>query len=408
MRALVVLVVLASVAHADRKTAERYFQAGEKAYRAQSFAAAAQNFDRAYEELPLPEIAFSAAQAHRRAYRVARDRDAALAHASQAVALYKVYLDKVKTGGRVMDAMDSLREMERELDRLGASANKPAAVAPTVQPPPPPPKQTRLGVLVVFADQTASSTMKEISDEPSAAVQRATTFIDGKPVPADELVVVEPGEHVVRAESDGYLPKERKVKVIKDTEPFETLELDPAPARVTIATEADAAIFVDGRPAGATAEVVAGKHVVTVTRRGRDAVSREIAVTRGQRLSLDIPLHKTLQRRAVPWVLGAAAGLGIVSLAGIVPWVVYENRAEDLAKQLAAGDQEPSVGADYNSTLEHRDMVASGMWIAGGAALVVAGVGAALYYFDSPSPEGTQVTPVATSRGAGVVISGRF
>ena len=407
MRALVVIMLVASVAHADRKTAERYFYAGEKAYRAQSFAAAAQNFDRAYEAMPLPEIAFSAAQAHRRAYRVARDRDAALAHATQAVTLYKVYLEKVKTGGRVMDAMDSLREMERELERLGA-ANKATAAARPVEPPPPPPKQTRLGVLVVFADQTAPSTMKEISDEPSATVQRVTTFIDGKPVPADELVAVEPGEHLVRAESAGYLPKERKVKVIKDTEPFETLELEPAPARVTITTEADATIFVDGRATGATAEVAAGKHLVTVTRRGRDAVSREIVVTRGQRITLDVPLDKTFKRRAVPWVLGAAAGLGVVGLVGIVPWVMYEDRAEDLAEQLAAGDQEPSVGEDYNAALESRDMVASGMWIAGGAALVVAGIGAALYYFDTPSPEATRVTPVVTSGGGGLVISGRF
>ena len=64
------LLALAGTASADEKTAERYFRAGEKAYAAQNFAAAAQNFEEAYKELPLPEIAFSAAQAYRRQYRV--------------------------------------------------------------------------------------------------------------------------------------------------------------------------------------------------------------------------------------------------------------------------------------------------------------------------------------------------
>jgi len=407
VRALVLLLALAGLAHADRKAAERYFRAGEKAYRAQSFEAAATSFDRAYEELPLPEIAFSSAQAHRRAYRIASDRDAAIAHATQAVAMYKVYLDKVKKGGRVADAIDSLREMERELERIGAL--KPAAPgAPAPAPPPPPPKHTRLGVLVVFADQTASSALKEISDEPSAAMQRVATFIDAKPVPPDELVDVEPGEHIVRAESEGYMPKERKVKVVKDSEPFETLELEPAPARVTVVTDDDAAISVDGRAAGSVAEVAAGKHVITVTRRGRQPVAREIVVTRGQQITMHVELEMTLKRRAVPWVIGGAAGLALVSITGIVPWLVFDNQARDLGKQLQVGDQEPSVGEDYNNALARRDGVATGMWISGGAAVVVAGVGAALYFFDTPSPEGVRLTPVVTSSGAGAVISGRF
>ena len=47
MRALAILVLIAATAHADRKSAETYFRAGEKAYKAQNFDAAAANFDRA-------------------------------------------------------------------------------------------------------------------------------------------------------------------------------------------------------------------------------------------------------------------------------------------------------------------------------------------------------------------------
>ena len=111
----------AGIAHAeDKAAAERYFRAGAKAYAAQNFAAAATDFDEAYKALPLPEIAFSAAQAYRRLYRVEPKPE----YVRRAVELYRAYLDKVKTGGRVGDAADNLAEMERELDKLEASGDR--------------------------------------------------------------------------------------------------------------------------------------------------------------------------------------------------------------------------------------------------------------------------------------------
>ena len=409
MRSVAVIVVvvlgLAAGAHADRKSAERYFRAGEKAYKAQNFDAAAENFDRAYEAFPAPEIAFSAAQAHRRQYRVETAPAVAAEHAKKAVALYRVYLAKVNKGGRVADAADSLGEMLRELDRLGIS-EKAAAAAPE-----PPRRRTALGITVVFADQTTSSAMQEI-DEDADEAQRVTTTIDGKPVAPDELTEIEPGEHVVRAEADGYLPAERKIKVIKDTEDFENLELLPRPARITLTTEAGARIVVDGRPAGialaAPIELPAGTHVITVSRRGREPVTRELTVSRGEERTVALPLEQTTRRRIVPFVLVASGGLAVLTLAGFVPWLYFENRAEDLHAQLGQGDQPRSVVESYNDAIDRRDMVKSGMWISGGAALAVAAAGVALYYFDTPSTEGTRVTPVVTAGGAGAVISGSF
>jgi hypothetical protein len=405
---LVVLVGLTSTAHADRKTAERYFHAGEKAYKAQNFDAAAQNFDRAYEAFDAPELAFSAAQAHRKQFRVETNQALAVEHAKKAVALYRVYLAKVTKGGRVGDAIDNLAEMLRELDRLGIKEGGANAV---VAMPAPAPRKTMLGVTVVFADQTTSSAMREI-DEQETETQRVTTTIDGKPVPPDELVAVEPGEHVVRAEAEGYVAAERKTKVIKDQEDFENLELQPKPARVTITTEAGARISVDGRPAGtapaAAIEMTAGTHVVTISRRGREPVAREVSVTRGEAKTLTIGLDKSVRRRVVPWVLGTAGGLAVLTIAGVVPWMLYENRAEDLDAKLEQGNQPKSVADDYNNAVEKRDTVRNGMWITGGAALAVASVGFALYYFDTPSTEAVRVTPVITPGAAAAVISGRF
>jgi hypothetical protein len=112
------LCALIGVAHADRKVALKFFRAGEKAYQAQNFEAAAHNFYAAYEQLPLPEIAFSAAQAFRRQYRV----DPKQEYVQRSVELYRFYLSKVKTGVRVADAADSLGEMERELDSSSGAA----------------------------------------------------------------------------------------------------------------------------------------------------------------------------------------------------------------------------------------------------------------------------------------------
>jgi tetratricopeptide (TPR) repeat protein len=115
--AIVAVLALASTAAAERKVAERYFRAGAKAYAAQNFVAAAANFDEAYKSEAMPEIAFSAAQAYRRLYRI----EPKAQHVVRAIELYRDYLAKVKTGGRVGDAADNLAEMERELDKLGAS-----------------------------------------------------------------------------------------------------------------------------------------------------------------------------------------------------------------------------------------------------------------------------------------------
>ena len=119
MRRIVIVLALADRASRTPRTsaAERYFRAGAKAYSAQNFQAAATNFDEAYKALPMPEIAFSAAQAFRRLYQVEPKPE----YVRRAVELYKLISSEVKTGGRVGDAADNLAEMKRELDKLEAA-----------------------------------------------------------------------------------------------------------------------------------------------------------------------------------------------------------------------------------------------------------------------------------------------
>jgi len=181
MRALIVVVLLAATAHADpRAIAEKNFRAGAAAYKAQNFEAAAQDFDAAFEAMPAPEIAFSAAQAHRRWYHIKH----LPADIARAVELYRFYLSKVSTGGRVRDAEDAIAELRRDYDELAAAGKLGKAAQISV---------TRIGIAVTFADQTERRAMKEIDDASGASsvATEAQATINDKPAMPNAYTPVE-------------------------------------------------------------------------------------------------------------------------------------------------------------------------------------------------------------------------
>ncbi len=263
----IVVAALASPARADKAKAEQYFRAGAEAFKHQSFAAAAEQFEAAYKELDLPEIAFSAAQAYRREYFV----DGKPEYVKRAAQLYRIYLDKVKTGGRVGDAADGLAEMQREFDRLSAHGDKIGDVVARVA--------TTLTVSVTVEGATKAS-MTELSALPGTDKLGATATIDGKPVelflPHDVTV----GDHDVVVNAPGYLPYEERRHVLDGGHDVVEAELRPQPAHLTVKTEDGAQLTVDGRPLGSTPlpaqDLAAGKHIVTITARGREPVVREL------------------------------------------------------------------------------------------------------------------------------------
>lgn len=398
----IVIVFATTVAHAeDRKTAERYFRAGAKAYAAQNFKAAAESFDEAFRAAPLPEIAFSAAQAYRRLYRI----EPQVGHVQRAVELYRAYLDQVKTGGRVGDAADNLAEMERELDKLGAAGTKSGAGARVAR--------TRLGISVILTDQRASeaSALQEIGDATGELTRGLKATIDGKPVEPFALVEVDAKEHVIAVTADGYFPVEKKTIAVDGQASLIDVELEPRPAQVTVTTESSARISVDGRPVAtaptAPLELAAGKHLITIVRRGREPFGREVSVTRGEHLTVAAPLTQTPRRRAVPWVLGGAGLLAGGAIATSVIAVIHDGRASDVRDQIDAGNRPPSDGDVYDREVRARDRWVTGTWILGGAAVAAGAVGTLLYLFDTPSAEGLRISPVVGD-GAGVSLGGRF
>ncbi|HEY1546878.1 MAG TPA: PEGA domain-containing protein [Kofleriaceae bacterium] len=400
-RVVVIAMLVAATAHADdRAAAERYFRAGAQAYSAQNFGAAAADFDEAYKAMPLPEIAFSAAQAYRRLYIIEPKPE----YVQRAVQLYRTYLDRVKTGGRVGDAADNLGEMQRELERLRISAT--TIAAPAVA-------HTRLGVSVTIRDQHADTTaLREIGDATQTALPGLAATLDGKPIEPFALVDVEAKDHVIEVHADGYQAVHKRAVAIAGQSQLIEVELEPKPATIAIKTTSDASIAIDGR-AVATAptpalDVAAGKHLLAISLRGHEPYGRELVVARGQALAIDAPLARTAKRRAVPWLWGTAGVLAAGAIATTIVAIERDDRASNLRDQIDAGNQPPSTADAYDAAVSSRDHFVDTTWLLGGAAVAVAAIGAGLYFFDEPSTDRLRVTPIATGTAAGAVLSGRF
>lgn len=391
--ALAIVALAPRPAAADRAKAEAYFRAGAQAFDAQRFGAAAEDFEAAYHELALPQIAFSAAQAHRRQYYV----DGKVEHVQRAIALYRIYLDAVKAGGRVADAADGLAEMKRELEHLpqGAAA-------------PPAPPATRLAISVVVAGQVHASA--ELEAPASAAVPGAAATLDGKPAELFVPLDVSPGSHVIRVTAPGYQPVTLQRVAVAGASDVVEAPLVPEPAHVAVQVEDGARIAFDGRLAGdaplAPQELAAGTHVVAITRRGRIPVVRDLTLARGETRVLDVHLAPTAKRRALPYLVGTAGGLAIASgiAAGFAvsadhALAAIEHERETQGITSAQLDQ-------YNHDASRRDVLRDLAWAAGGAAVATGAVAALLYELDVP-PQRT-IVPAVGPHGVGVTFGGSF
>ena len=384
---VVVCVLLAAIAPAyaeDKASAEQLFRIGADAYRAGNFDAAASNFDRAYELFAAPEIAFSAAQAHRLQYQADRNPT----HVKRAVELFEAYIANAPGGGKRKDALAHLERLRDVLAKLEASGAKVAAVVP----------------------QTPAVYV-------SVPIVNALITVDGKAVERYTSIEVEPGEHVVAVSADGYFPEQRRIPVAKG-QVIVPIELKPRPAMLAITSEPGARVVVDGRPASrseakrlgvgtlpaspvgrgatpgvasprnttrSTLEVAPGKRFVTVYARGRELATRELELAPGQELTLDVPLHATTRRRAVPYVAAGAGVLLVGTLAAATVAVAADFAAADLRDSSGALDAADS--ARYEQLRERRGSFRTVGFLAGAATLAGAGVALWMYYADTPSSD---------------------
>jgi len=388
MRACVILICLVAMtagADADKQKAADLFAAGEQAYKMSNFIGAAQNFEAAFQELPAPEIAFSAAQAYRLQFQI----DQKPHNAKRAIELYEIYVKANGKGKRAGDAathLDNLRAAYRDLVAAGKATDDAIAV-----------ERTQVSVWV--------------------PIEGATVTIDGSRTDAYAYFDVAPGDHTVAVEAEGYLPFSQKVSVARGAKVPVPVELAARPATLHVDTDAGARISVDGRLVRATGgalEVPAGKRFITITRRGRKPFSREIEARPGATLNLEAKLETTGQRRAARWALLGAGVLAGLTVATSTVTLIAQGKAQDLI------DVRLEDSAAYTTWRDRRNTFRTASIVLGSATVLAAGAAVALYLFDNPGAEGAPAmiepakpgdvtfTPMGLADGAGISVEGAW
>lgn len=343
------------VAHAeDKAAAEQLFRIGAAAYKDGNYSAAVNNFDQAYENFKAPEIAFSAAQAHRLQYGIDRDP----VHVKRAIELFEAYLAGSPSGSKRQDAKAHLARLREVFAQLEAAGTK-----------------------VVIVEKTTPSIYV------SVAVDNPLITIDGKSVDRYTSIEVAPGEHTIAVSADGYHPVTRKLTVTKG-QAMVPIELKPRPAALSIDAQPGARVVIDGRPVvlgDRPIEVAPGQRLITVFARGRQPVSREVELSPGQEMAWHPELHSTTQRKLVKWVAFGAGGLLVAAgVTGAVALAADFSAADlrDSRTPLSADD-----ATHYDELRDRRDTFRTTALLLGGASLLAGGAALWMYYMDNPSSE---------------------
>lgn len=381
---------------AARAQAKRHFRAGEQAYNTGQYLAAARAFEESYKLLPIPEIAFSTAQAYRLQYFVDKEPR----WLERAIELYREYIDKQPKGGRRDVAITHLAELEPILLRMqaeGAPLGGAAPMSPTQ-------------VLI------------------SSPIEGARARFRGEESELPMVLDLQPGSYQVSVEAPGYAASTRTFQALEGR--FVTVEvtLAPLPAEVRLLTEAGAEITVDGRPEGETPflgalEIEHGTHIIAVSKRGHRPWSTQVDLGRGQTLELRADLRTTTQRK-ISYAFVGTAGAGI--LAGTAT-ALLAGKANKEALELAEKHEQTSLTVleleQYNRLRTERNNWLGATVVLFGFASLTATVGGLLYYFDTPktvrpSPAKKQrhegeaselsISPAVSPGLTGLSVSGRF
>ena len=361
-----------------REQAEQFFRAGERAFENNSFQSAAEMFERAYASLPLPAIAFSAAQAYRLQYAL----DADPSKLKRAVKLYEAYVSQDPKGKRVGDAAKILAELRprlEEIERKGKVDDMPA-------------KSDATTIMVTTTTDVAGARM----------------VIDGgKPEALNTMREIGPGRHKVVVSAPGYFAAERSKEVLRGVPNVVEIELKPRPAVVNVRADEGAQVSVNGRPAGVTPlvrplELPPGKHLVTITRRGHRPWSREIQVKRGQRVDLDPAFSRTGQRTLAWGVLGISGAILVGAGVTFGMSIAAASDANDLNQKRESQGLSDPERIEYEDALDRRDARRTTTWILLGSSAAVATAGFLLYCMDNPRAEvDTSAPGLSVSASAG-------
>jgi hypothetical protein len=345
---LVVLLVVRA-ARADDPALEQakaYFQAGARAYAIGEYAAAVQAFEQANRLAPRPAVLFSIAQAERRQFFLDRKRE----HLLKAIAMYRRYLESEPQAPRKVDAVQALSELEPLLAPPSSEGEGESNAAPPAPP-------TRIMI--------------------SSPATNARVSLDGRTAVFSPLIREVPaGRHRVRVSAPGYLYTERSIVAVDGALVTLDVPLTERPARLVVIAPDGASLSIDGRlegecPFPGPLELPSGRHLVTLTKRGRVGVSEEHLLVRGQTTVVRAIMRRSPQRTASLLMLGGAASA--LAAGGVFTYFALnqESAAQTFLSHRGTTDLSDANLAQYNSARRDRDRLRT-------AAFVSVGVGAGL------------------------------
>jgi hypothetical protein len=346
----------------DLDRAKESFRAGATAYAAGDYSAAIQALDAAYQLTPLPAIAFSLGQAHRRQYFVDHGRE----HLERSIALFRQYVELSPTGSRRADALDALSQLE------------PLAAAR--------PKAPSSGD--GNADAVRRTRVLITTDAPGAEL-----VLDGAPAAHSPLIrEVEPGKHRVQVSAPGFYPSERELNAIPGELTSTPVPLRERPSTLGIWTSPDADIYIDGAylcPGGDAVMVSlpSGKHRLAVGQKGHVVALREVTLQRGKTQNIRVVLEQTPQRIAskVLFVAGTASINASLFFGAFA--IRAEGRAEDILGDLEEQNVTAADLTSYRTSIVERDRyrLATGVSLAASAGFFITGL--FLHELDQPNPQ---------------------
>ena len=358
------------------REAKALFDAGATQYEIGDYLFAIQAFEQAYAIAPREGIVFSMAQAHRRQH--TRTNDAK--HLARAIELYREYLARVPSGGRVADAVKALEELE---SRAGAAV----PVGPRNEGEPTTSAQTRIVVNIV--------------------VPQTTISIDGgSPASPPLNLLVAPGRHRVVLRAPGYFDEEFDVFVAEGQIAPANVPQRERPASVRILGGHGANLSVDGRlvgmlPLARPVELPSGRHFLSAELNGHVPFSAELDLRRAEERLVSVELEPTTQRRVGWGLTGGAIGLGVVASVFATVAVTRDQVARGLLETRGERALTMAERDEYESAREDRSLFIAMSAGGFGAATLFGASGLGLLFFDEPR---APVVPVyeAPSRRAPV------
>jgi len=342
-----------------KEQAKALFNAGAQAYSVGQYVAAIDAFEEAYKLQPLPAIVFSLAQAERRQYFVDHKPD----RLTKALDGFRKYIAEVTQGGRRGDAVAAIAELEPLADKA------------KTMPPPPPAEPVKQATRIMVT-----------SPIPSAKVE-----VDGSSAgDAPYIGEVKAGKHTVVVKAKGYDDEKREVAVAEGGVIALDLEPRERPAFLNVKGPSGADISVDGRPVAVTplASPLAlshGRHFVSVTKNGKLAFTREIAVVRGETSSVDVSLESSGQRYVAYGFLGAGVAAFVTGGVFVGLTLDRQHKAQSVLDTKDKSNIDPSQLGDYQAARADRDKYRTMSFVTFGAGAVLTTVGIVLFAFDRPS-----------------------